>query len=248
MEIMFIIILIIFVFLAALIIILVKKILKIFFFISILLLVFVLSFGIFIYQDVVDIKENFVSSNKLFLLEDNNEILTGIIIIGDETVFIDENQVNTYTNYLQEKDYESLLGDNYKFMLVKLDILNELKDEYEMLDETVTKEELFTIFRSEEPYKELAGKNPEGKVTINDQEIDAANKVKFKGLLFGVVLANDLIKSKNPFKMLIYYKKNYIEIYPETILFKFVKSIPTSFVSKISAKVTINIEKLKEKI
>ena len=247
MDITFIISLAVFVFLAALIIILVKKILKVIFFISILLLVFVLAFGFFLYQDAMNIKEN-LASNKLFLLVDNDEILTGMIIADNEPVFIDENQINEYTNYLKEKDYEAILGDNYKLFLVSLDILNDLKGEYEILNKNVTKDELFNIFRSEEPYKELTGKEEKKKIKADDNEIDSNDKIKFKGFLFMTVLSNDLIRTKNPFKMLLYYKKNYIEVYPETILFKFIKIIPTSFINKMVTKVTANIEKVKEKL
>lgn len=238
MDTFFIISLIIFVFLAALIIILVKKILKVIFFIILISLIFILAFGFFIYKDVGNIKENFTKSDKLYLLIENEQVLTGIII-GEETIFIDEIQVNTYNDYLKKKDYNSLLGNNYKIMFVKLDILNE-KDNYEILNKTFSKEKIIEIFRSEEPFKEFA----ENKL---DKEVKE-DRIKFKGFLFATILVNDLIKSKNPFKMLIYYKKGYISIYPETILFKFVKSIPTSFVNKISAEVITNIEKIKEKV
>src|SRR3989344_6984377 len=154
MDFIFIISLVVFAFLAALVIILIKKILKIFIFIFILLVIFALAFGFFIYQDASDIKKNFISSNKLFLLVDEQEILTGIIVTENQTFFIEENQVNEYENYFKDKDYESLLGANNKLLLLNLDILGEKKG-YELFDKNISREKLFDIFRSEEPYKEL---------------------------------------------------------------------------------------------
>jgi len=240
MDFIFIISLVVFAFLAALVIILIKKILKIFIFIFILLVIFALAFGFFIYQDASDIKKNFISSNKLFLLVDEQEILTGIIVTENQTFFIEENQVNEYENYFKDKDYESLLGANNKLLLLNLDILGEKKG-YELFDKNISREKLFDIFRSEEPYKEL---------TVNEikgSEIEK-DKTKFKGYIFEKIFADDLIKPKNPFKILILYKQGHLTVYPETIFFKFVESIPTSFVDKISDKITENIENIKENI
>src|SRR3989344_3688176 len=195
MDIIFIISLIIFVFLAALTVIFVKKILKIIFFILIISLVFILAFGFFIYKDMSNIKEKFTNSGNILLLIDDDKISTGVIINKDETDFISQEQLNSYSNYLINKDYESILGDNYKLMLVKLDILNELDENYIISDKKISRERLIEILRSEEPSKELTKES----ITIGDSD-----KIKIKAALFSATIANNLVRG-NPFKMLIYY-------------------------------------------
>jgi len=210
------------------------KIVNFFFLISFLILIVVLLLGYLVFQDAQDIRQNYLSSNKLFLLTDGNQILTGIFVIEDETVFIDENQVNEFSNYLSNDDFDSLLNDNYKFMLIDLEILNELDEEFDILDQKVSREELFEIFRSDEPFEALTGQKKTGKILINDQEIEVDN-IKFKGFLLVTLLANKLLQ--NPVQMIFFYKDGYLMIYPETILFKFVKNIPKAFVNQITAQV-----------
>ena len=65
-----------------------------------------------------------------------------------------------------------------------------------------------------------------------------------KAALFSVILADNILSSKNPLFFFSQFKEGNIVIYPETALFKSVKLVTVSFIENIGKKI---FEKAKEK-
>lgn len=195
-----------------------KKLFKLLFYVGIIISLLMAANLYFIYQDFQDLRENFASSEKKVILKDGDKILTGLLL-NEDTNLMTNAQLNEYSSYLIDSDYEKILDDSYKLMIFDVEIISNLDDEIEIENQIFTREQLVTTLKS--------GNNDE------------------KAALFSVILADEILSSRNPLLFFSEFKKGNIIIYPETALFKTVKIIPVSFIKDIGGKI---FEKGKEKV
>ena len=196
-----------------------KKVFKLLFYVGVILLLLITANIYFIYKDVADLKENFSISTKKVILVDNDKVITGFLLDG-EVNFLTNEQISDFSSHLEDNAYEEILGESYKLMVFDLKILNDLDvEEIETEEGTITKEEAIAFLKS---------------------NADAGEKAA----LFGVILAEDILSSRNPLFFFSEFKKGNIVVYPETALFKTVKFIPVSFIKNTAKNI---FEKTKEK-
>lgn len=196
-----------------------KKLFKLFFYVGIVLLIIIALNTFFIYRDIVDLRENFSSSEKKIILVDGSKILTGFLFNGGVS-FLGGNQLDEYSTYLNNGDYEKILGDSYKLMIFDVDIASNLGNEIDIGGRTILRDDAISILRSE---KEISPRE--------------------KAALFSSILSTNILTSQNPLFFFSEFKKGNIRIYPETALFKMVKVAPTFIIKDIG----INLyEKTKE--
>ena len=194
-----------------------KKLFKLLFYVGIIISLLMAANLYFIYQDFQDLRENFASSEKKVILKDGDKILTGLLL-NEDTNLMTNAQLNEYSSYLIDSDYEKILDDSYKLMIFDVEIISNLDDEIEIENQIFTREQLVTTLKS--------GNNDE------------------KAALFSVILADEILSSRNPLFFLSEFKEGNIMIYPETALFKTIKFIPLSLIEDIGKKI---FEKTKEK-
>ena len=175
------------------------KLFKILFYVGIIIFLLLAANLFFIYQDFKDLKENFSVSEKKVILADDGRILTGLLL-GEETDFMTNSQLEDYSSYLKNSDYDKILGDSYKLMAFDAGIISDI-DDVELGGITITADEALSILRSD----------------ANQQE---------KASLFSVILADEILSSKNPLFFFSEFKEGNIVIYPETALFKTIKIMP----------------------
>jgi len=197
-----------------------KKLFKIMFYAGILISLLLAANLYFIYLDFKDLRENFGVSEKKVILVDGNEVLTGLLM-GEDTELLTNTQLRDYSSSLRNKDYEDILGDSYKLMVFDISIIENLDKEIEIEDIKITTDEAAVTLKSD---------------TSEPNE---------KASLFSVILADEIITSKNPLFFFSEFKDGNIIIYPETALFKTVKLIPLSFIRDVGEKI---FEKSKEKV
>jgi hypothetical protein len=186
-----------------------KKLFKLLFYAGLIISLILAVNLYFIYQDFDDFRENFGVSEKKVILKDGDEILTGLIL-DEGTSLTTAKQLNEYDSYLRNEDYESILGDSYKLMVFDVDIISNL-DEIEMDNELITQNEAIAI------------------LTSNDAEE--------KAVLFSVILAEEILSSRNPLFFLSEFKDGNIVIYPETAIFKTIKFLPLNFIEDLGKKI-----------
>ncbi|MEK6869520.1 MAG: hypothetical protein AABX74_04775, partial [Nanoarchaeota archaeon] len=146
--------------------------------------------------------------SKEVLLVDGSEVITGIVLEGDSFETISNQQLNGISSQLKNKDYEGILGDNYKLMILDADIVGDLDNEVEVFGQTISQEEIKKILES--------GSSSE------------------KAALFAALLSEEIIANKNPLFFFSQFKDGNIIIYPETALFKTVKLIPLDLFKNIA--------------
>jgi len=213
-----------------------KKITKIIFIIGIVLLLIIGGTTYFIYKDISDLKQNFSDSTKKMLLVDGNKVITGFLMNKDVS-FLSDNELNELSSYLGNNDYEKMLGDSYKLMAFQIDIVLELDaEEIEIDDKAISKQDLISVFKSDNAADALKDKG----ITLSDYEDD-----EVKAALFGIVLTENVLSPDNPLLLFSEFKNGNIIIYRETALFKAAKIIPLAFIEQTAKNL---FGKAKEKV
>jgi hypothetical protein len=195
-----------------------SKLFKLLFYVGIVIFLLLAANMFFIYKDVVDLKENFGVSTKKVLLVNDDKVLTGFLL-GEDVNFLAASQLSEFSSYLKSEDYEKILGDSYKLMIFDVDIMSDLDEEIDIEDGTIARDEAISVLKSDADSRE-------------------------KAALFSMILANNILSSRNPLFFFSEFKRGSIVIYPETALFKTIKIIPLAFIKDVGKKM---FEKTKEK-
>lgn len=195
-----------------------KKLFKLMLYAGIIILLLMAANAYFIYQDFMDLRENFGLSSKEVLLVDGSEVITGIVLEGDSFETISNQQLNEISSELENENYEEVLGDNYRLMILDAGIVEDLDNEVEVLGRTMPQEEIKKTLES--------GSSSE------------------KAALFAALLSEQIIANKNPLFFFSQFKDGNIIIYPETALFKTVKLVPIDLFKDIAESL---FEKTKKK-
>jgi hypothetical protein len=205
---------------------LIHQLIRILYFAAIALLLLLASATFFIYGDIADLRENFADSSKKIMLIDDDEVLTGFLL-RDGTGFLTESQLDEFSSYLKNNENEKILGDSYKLMIFDINIISNLDNDITIADKFITKDYAISALKSENTFSMVLEKG----IDENDLDISGgASNTEARSALFSIILANDILSSKNPLFFLSEFKKGNIKIYPETALFKSVRIIPLTFI------------------
>jgi len=207
----------------------------------IFLISFVLSLvlGFFVYQDMKELSRGWPDSDKLVLLA-NDDVYAGMITTfgeGGEPVFV-ENVANYQAAY-QDKDYQTILGANYKLFIFKLSMFEKNDEELDFSGEKISQTEIINAIESSDSIDFIAGEldgNTGSKEEWKSEVIgEVGGDAMFKGLLFGLLLQNKMMK--DPLFVFKQYSRGNVVIYPESITFKLIKALPFSLIEGIAEKV-----------
>jgi len=188
-----------------------KRLFKFLFYVGIIIFLLLSVNLLFIYQDFKDLRENFVVLEKKVILKDGNEIITGLML-NEDTRLINNEQLNDYSLNLEDNEYDKILDNSYKLLVFDVDIISKLDAEIEHENKIITGYDAVLILKNSE----------------NQEE---------KAELFSLILANEILSSKNPLFFFSEFKKGNIIIYPETALFKTIKIIPLPFIKDVGKKI-----------
>ncbi len=157
MDFLFIIIIIVLIFLIGIFFSLVKNLVKTLLFTAGILIVLSLILGIFFYLDFRSFSRDIYEKDKLFLLEDNNEIVIGMKVgLLDEEAFkaehnfIASNKLEEYSASYKKKDYKGILESNYKLFIFKNEAFGVEKSDSafsDFLEENIDEESYLFILK-----------------------------------------------------------------------------------------------------
>ncbi len=242
MDILLIVMLIIFTIVAVIIFKFVGKLIKAFFMILSLAALLSFVFGIFLYLDVNDLKENFGTSEKLLVLENNGQVVSAFLIInftgGENPKIISDSELASYNKYYIADDYESILGDKYMMFLFQeefFDGVNEIKIGSDSIPITKIKEILASSSAKDTMIDLLLEQKgmPKDNADLRNQIGESIESDAYvKGLLFAGLFQAKL-SGENPAFILEEIKEDNLILYPEKLIFKIFKSVPSGIVNKI---------------
>lgn len=224
-----------------------KSVAKAMFLVSLVGIILVAILSYFLYQDAMDLKENWPDSQKLLLLDVDGGVVAGVqatFTAEVEPKMLDEDELETVQTSYAAGDLESVKGDNYKIIVMKFDpMISEIKEASVELGEfTLSKADAERVLRSEGAVEELTSIIIEREGIEQKDEIakkideSLGSDAKVKAFMFGF-LFQQLIEEKGT-AMGLYlfkeYKKGNIMFYPETAIFRFMKYVPGFMLDKAS--------------
>jgi len=216
-----------------------KKIFEIVYYAGIGFVLLLIVGGFLIFNDVKDFKENFSERGNVILLENDGIVLAGYTM-EENPKFFTSSQISEYSIHLQNKDYDDILADRYKLMVIDIDLITDLDtDRINLGDATLKKESMKGIFKSDEPFEDFNKAIIEDKNLLPDSDFDSKinnEDLKFKASLLGTIVDQELLGPENSITFFDQYKKGNIIIYPETSLFKIMKILPLGLVGGASKK------------
>ena len=163
--------------------------------------------AVFVYKDVMDLRQNFAHSTKKVILMDDGKALTGLLLNG-ETEVIGESELNKISLSIENKGYKSALGSSYKLIIFDIKAISNLNEEISIGQTDIRKDEAIFTLRS--------GSESE------------------KADLFEAILENNILTSDNPVFFFSQIKEGNIKVYQETALFKAAKVLPLGTVKSIA--------------
>jgi len=211
-----------------------KSVLKTIFIISTLFGIVVFFYLIILYQDVADFKTNFPTSEKLFLLEHNQELIagfSGVLTEQEEPNYVTSSELNSYKLSYEANDLDNIVNNYYKLFIVNSESFEEVTS-VEFGEDDLSREFIFDLIDSETATDDFANYYAQsrnipfaalGELKKQMKE-QFPSDTEFKGSLFASLFS---AKTKeDPLFVFVEYKKENIAIHPETMLFKTMKKIP----------------------
>ena len=194
-----------------------KRTVKIIFYAGIIILLIFAAYSYIIYKDFADLKENFSASEKKVILVDNNKAIAGLLL-GKEKGTLTSAELERYSSYLQDKNYDEIWGNSYKLIILNSGIIIGLGDKIDVSGSIIKNEDVLSNLKSEDSEE--------------------------KSALFSAIVEDNVLGSKNPLFFFSELRKGNIKVYPETAAFKTMEFIPLSWIKDAGKKM---FEKTKEK-
>ena len=199
------------------------------------LFIVLIVLSVLLYFDVKDLQANFDKGEKVVLLKENGNILTGFRLLENQkTTFYKD--ISDADNAFKAKNYASLKGNAYKLLIAQKDLFSDV-DFITVIGYPLDRATLFSYLNDDAPKEKAAefiskeNAVPKNLVT-KEIEKEFSTEDQFKGYLFAKLMGRTLEKKGANF-IIQEYKKGTIEVYPETIAFKMIDYLPQSLFDKL---------------
>lgn len=233
---------------------LLKSIAKAMFLVSLVGLILIGLLSFFLYQDAMDLKENWPDSQKLLLLDMDGEIIAGVqatFTAEAEPKMLDESELGTVQTSYAADDLESVKADNYKIIIMKFEpMIAEIEaGSLELRDTQLSKTEAERVLRADNALEEFTniiidkeGLEKRDEI-INSIGEELGSSAKVKALMFGLLFQQLSEEKGAETGLYIFeeYKGGNIIIYPETAIFKFMKYVPQFVLDKAAGIVKTRV-------
>ncbi|MBU0979612.1 MAG: hypothetical protein KJ709_02305 [Nanoarchaeota archaeon] len=218
-----------------------KRFVKLLFMINIILMVIIGITGIFVYMDAVNLKNRFPSDPKLMILEEAGIVLSAVRLksMAEAPDYIKEAELLRYQQLINKDDYGSLLENNYKIFVISIESLLPI-DGIDIGEDVLDQKNTLKLLHSENALRDLAKHLFREQTGVTEQILDFAeadladqfgSSAELKSRLFGIMLSQDL--QEDGLFIIHEYKEDRIIIYPDTIVFRFMKFIPKKIVDEL---------------
>ncbi len=234
MDLMFLLTIVIIILIVFFIISIMKKLIKIGLIFAIIFIILFFITGGSIMNDFSNIKGKITNSPSIVLLENEGDIITGLID-GEQYQPLDDAEIALINGLYNEKKFKEILEDNYKLFVIKSNALDELNGTT-INNKEVSTQEIKDALISDKDIPQITPEDIAVEIDIDDETT----------ALFAYVYDKEIKLTKLFFEN---YKEKKIIIYPETIFFKFTKIIPLSWIDSKLNKLKDSVkEKAKETV
>jgi hypothetical protein len=223
----------------------VKTALKILSLIGLIIAVIISVFGFIAVMDAQEFKEKISSEPNLFLLVEGGKILAGARDMMHEgnPESVKTEEIAAYQDLLDNEDYKSLVGKNYKVFIVHMRTFDAVP-EGDIGDAGFGKKEAVESLRSENSrewfidYAMEKAEIPEGMEAQARKQIEenSPSEGEIRTTMF-MVLLSALSEQEGSAFMIKEHQNENIDVYPETMLFRFIDIVPQSAVERMESRI-----------
>ena len=204
-------------------------------------------FGINLFQDISELRENLPKAQNLILLKNNNIItgFTGNIISNNKVSYLNESQINSYKELYEKEDFDSMKDQYYKLIIIDKDIFDG-DGKIVFNNHNVSVSKVISLIESNNALEDSVSLiiSMENLIENNNLRNYIKDRLKSEN---GVLIDNDmkailfasLINQEDKAALLNGVKTNKVLIYPNTITFKIVKIIPGILSENIIKKMVV---------
>ena len=206
-----------------------------------------IAFGLLVYADVKNMRDNCPEMPPVFLAVDEGEVLAGmkLNIEGDQEMTTMDMLLADMSEYNDEyDDFDGMLEDRHcKITMFEIDIFQNLSDVKFSDEFSIAPDVVVDIIKSDSPVDALADYRADeedmSSSERNDFKDDISDEigtpVQLKGFLFAALMAT-ATDQEGPGFLIKNLNEGNIRIRKETITFKFMKYMPYSFFDEIIEK------------
>lgn len=210
---------------------------------GLLILIFIILAGI-VFIDALNFKKSFPAESKSFYLVDKDSIIAGFKAKGNSFVYYKKEKLDEAEKLYREKDFDSMLENDYKLIIMKKEIFDDIENITIIKDLPFQKTDI-DFLMSENNIEYVKEKLRKSYVTeesanqvIND--LFANDSYVLKDWVFVSLIAEKT--DKKPSFMIYEFKNGNIIYYKETPVFIMLKYIPKSVIEKFKL-INYNTEK-----
>lgn len=183
-----------------------KNILKALMLVASILSITIVVGGVFTFFDFSDLKDNFASSQKIAVIKSGDTALAAMAFGPNETSLAGNDATATYSDLLKNRQYGKMLQDNYKLLIIDLQLIDDLGE----IEVTNNK---------------LSAASSKTAIASDDETL--------KKSVFEAITERIL---ESPVFMFEQYKKGNLAVYPETMVFKAIKFFPSALFKSTAKK------------
>ncbi|MFC1647832.1 hypothetical protein ACFL1B_00370 [Nanoarchaeota archaeon] len=198
----------------------VKKGIGLLFGIGIAIGMILLFVGFLVITDALDFRDNFSNSKSIFILADEDGYMTGVVLNFNDL----DRGVEPYEDLDDITENKAPDGYYKVFILTKEMLKNSNISDIDIGVADLTKEKLIDILYSEAPSELIAAET----MGIEAREIEDiwGDNDRLRRDLFTYILVD--VFGRDPMTLIYGVKNGNIIIYPESLMFKTIKYIPSS--------------------
>jgi len=197
------------------------------------LVLFLLITGLTAYLVYKDVN-NIIDQNKLFLLVNDQNVLAGGIITGqfEDISYLNNSEIENYSISYAEKDYKSILADNYLLIILETKSLEELNLTVTSPENIIQSDDLVKLLEIENEEEFLRNAQELNLTYLENTSQDMLNiKLAITKEILETTIKTDTLKLKDVVQG--------VQFYPDRLSILIAKQMPLKVIINFMIKETI---------
>lgn len=190
-------------------------------------------FSLLFARDFNNVRSNIDNSSMLILLQNDGQITAGFETQGlssADVTFFNSSQIRSIQTMITSNNMEGVLADRFRIIQITPIVFEPLENTITTENKAYKKEFLIKLLESHTPvdyyveqmHSDMSGMNKKIIASTLGDPIEL--KSQFFALMF-----QKIYEQKGIVYILVEYKQDHVTVYPETISFKTIKRLPTSY-------------------
>ncbi|MCX6707851.1 MAG: hypothetical protein NT001_07000 [Candidatus Woesearchaeota archaeon] len=222
----------------------ISKTLKILSIISLILVIIISVIGYLALADAKEFSQKTGTESNMFLLVDQGHIIAGErnMMHNESPTPVTLDEMDKYQKLLDNKDYAGLQEDNYKALLFDMNMFYSMAD-IELEGTGFNKSQIIAVLKTRNATNwmlDMAMSKINVPPELKEQAIVEISKnipteAEIRGNLF-MMLLGIAGKSRGPAFIIDEYRAGNVKVYPETMMFQFIKYAPQRVIDVVESK------------